>query len=61
MEKQKRVNLNQLLMDMDRYIEFCHQQGKPIKQIQLAKDQYIAFIKKQNATQWRGVPIVEMK
>ena len=57
MEKEK-INLKQLLGDMDRYLDFCRGQGKSLQRIVLTPRQHMAFVKKVGKPEWRGVSVV---
>ena len=55
---EKKVNLKQLIDDMDRYLDFCRGQGKSLQRIVLTPQQHMAFLKKVGKPEWRGISVV---
>ena len=57
--EEKAVNVNTLLSDMDRLIDFNHNQNKACPRVVLTPDQYIAFLEKNhNQPYYRNVLVV---
>ena len=56
---EKPVNVNTLLSDMDRLIDFNRSQNKVCRRVVLTSDQYVAFLEKNhNQPYYRNVLVV---
>lgn len=58
MRKQKKINIENLCKDMDRYINQMEASKKPISNITLSETQYKAYVNaNMGMPEYRGIPL----